>query len=155
MTQFYWEDFTPGQTWRFGDHPVTEEEIIDFATRYDPLPMHLGRDQAKASPLGVFCASGLHTFALTQRLLADHIHSKARLIAGGAMDGFRLETPVLPGDRLSVAATVITAKPHSRREDAGWLDFRVETFRADGTRVLQFVTRILFGRRQSALAEAD
>ncbi len=50
---------------------------------------------------------------------------------------------------------MITAKPHSRREDAGWLDFRVETFRADGTRVLRFVTRILFGRRQPALAEAD
>lgn len=151
--QLFWEDFTPGQSRTFGDYLMTEDEIIDFATRYDPLPMHLGPETAKDSPLGVFCASGIHTFATTQRMLADNLYRHCRLIAGGLLQDFRLERPVLPGDRISVKHTALSAKAHTRRGDAGWLDFRVETHRADGVRVMQYETRILFERRTPVAVE--
>ncbi len=141
-----WDDFAPGQVWLFGDYPVTEAEIIDFARRYDPLPIHLDRDVAREAPLGVFCASGIHTLGMTQKLLVDNLYIRSRLIAGGEMKHLRLHRPVLPGDRLSVAVRVEAAVAHSRRPDAGWVDLQVETRCAKGEPVLEYQVRILFGR---------
>lgn len=149
-----WDDFTPGQAWVFGEYPVTEAEIIDFATRYDPLPMHLDRDTARDTPLGVFCASGIHTFGMTQKLLVDNLYIRCHLIAGGELKSFRLHRPVLPGDRLSVAIRVEDVAPHSRRLDAGWIDFNVLARNASGETVLEYDVRVLFGRGAAEAAPA-
>ncbi len=146
-----WDDFAPGQSWTFGDYAVTEAEIIDFANRYDPLPMHLDRDRARDTPLGIFCASGIHTFAIGQRLLVDNLYIRCRLIAGGQMKHFRMHRPVEPGDRLSMKIDVLATTPHSRRPDAGWIDFWIETRGTGGDTVLEYEVRVLFGR---ALPEA-
>ena len=37
----YFEDFEIGTTQEFGEYQVTEEEIIEFAEKYDPQPFHL------------------------------------------------------------------------------------------------------------------
>ena len=37
----YWDDFTIGRSWRFGSYLVTAQEIVEFAKRYDPMPMHV------------------------------------------------------------------------------------------------------------------
>jgi len=41
------EDFVPGAVFRAGPREVSEEEIIEFARRYDPQPFHI--DPAAAS----------------------------------------------------------------------------------------------------------
>jgi acyl dehydratase len=46
------DDFTPGSVFRAGPRPVGEEEIIDFARRYDPQPFDIDRQQAAASRWG-------------------------------------------------------------------------------------------------------
>jgi acyl dehydratase len=51
---------------------VTEEEIIDFARRYDPQPFHLDHEAAKASHFGGLVASGWMTSAVLMRLMCDH-----------------------------------------------------------------------------------
>src|SRR5450432_3972900 len=37
----YWEDFQVGEVSEFGPATITQEEIIEFATRFDPQPFHI------------------------------------------------------------------------------------------------------------------
>ncbi len=43
----YFEDYVPGAVHRFGEMRVTEQEIVEFARRYDPQDFHT--DPAKAA----------------------------------------------------------------------------------------------------------
>jgi acyl dehydratase len=43
----YFEDLEIGTTARFGCYEVTREEVIEFASKYDPQPFHLS-DEAPA-----------------------------------------------------------------------------------------------------------
>ena len=43
----FFEDFRPGEVLEFGDYLVTEEEIVEFAKRYDPQPFHIDPAAAK------------------------------------------------------------------------------------------------------------
>lgn len=149
----YWEDLAVGATWRFGSYEVTEGEIVEFATRYDPMPMHLSRELAKETPLGQFCASGIHTFAMTQKMVGDNLFLRTRLIAGGELRRFVMRRPVVPGDRLSVRITVASTSEHRHRPAAGWAEFDVETLRADGQTVLEHRSRILFERRRQRMID--
>src|SRR5579885_298842 len=58
------EDFTVGDVAELGPIEVTEAEILEFATRYDPQPFHVDAQAAKESPFGGLIASGWHTTAL-------------------------------------------------------------------------------------------
>src|SRR5690606_30803091 len=57
----YFEDFRPGEVIEFGDYLVTEEEIVEFATRYDPQPFHVDRKAAGESIYEGLIASGWMT----------------------------------------------------------------------------------------------
>ena len=48
MTTLTFEDFTPGHFGTFGPRHVTREEILAFAAEFDPQPMHLDEEAAKA-----------------------------------------------------------------------------------------------------------
>ena len=58
VPQFYFEDFSPGWVAEYGPRRVTREEMIGFAAQYDPQPMHLDEEAARATMLGGLGASG-------------------------------------------------------------------------------------------------
>ena len=60
----YWEDFAVGQVRDLGTITPTCEEIIAFASQFDPQPFHLDDEAAKASVFGGLCASGWHTCSM-------------------------------------------------------------------------------------------
>ena len=73
MTQhsLYWEDFKVGETAPMGEACVEREEVIEFATRFDPQPFHIDEQAAQASMYGGLIASGWHTVALVMRMMVD------------------------------------------------------------------------------------
>ena len=54
---------------------VTRENIREFASRYDPQPIHLDEDQARESIFGELIASGWHALSLTMGLLVPPAYS--------------------------------------------------------------------------------
>ena len=48
----YFEDFEVGVTQEFGEYRVTEEEILEFASKYDPQPFHLSQEAGEAMHFG-------------------------------------------------------------------------------------------------------
>ncbi len=57
----HFEDYVPGASAVFGPIPMTEADIIEFARRYDPQPIHVDPVAATAGPFGGLIASGWHT----------------------------------------------------------------------------------------------
>lgn len=62
LSPFPVADMKPGLEFDFGSIVFSEEDIIDFASRYDPLPFHTDPEYAKTSHFGALVASGPHIF---------------------------------------------------------------------------------------------
>ena len=64
ITMRYFEDFIPGERYRLpGSHHFTEEEIMEFAGRWDPQPFHIDREAAADSIFGGVVACSSHIIA--------------------------------------------------------------------------------------------
>ena len=126
----YLDDFRVGQVERFGGYPVTREEVIDFAGRYDPQPFHLDDAAAAASPIfGRLSASGWHTAAMAMRMLVDHDRSMGRETLGSpGIDQIRWLKPVYPGDTLRVESEVIEVRASRSRPEMGVVKARMTVF---------------------------
>src|SRR5690606_29128939 len=94
----YFEDLNIGHHIRTGSYTVSAEEIISFATQYDPQPMHMDAEAAKHSIFGELVASGWHTLAITMRLmvLAKPLGDIPLVGLGG--DEVRFLRPLRPND---------------------------------------------------------
>ena len=55
------EDLKPGDSFTSESVLVTEEEILEFARRYDPQPIHTDAARAASGPFGGLIASGIQT----------------------------------------------------------------------------------------------
>ncbi len=148
MPEQYFEDFEPGQVLELGSVDVSEEEILEFARRYDPQPFHVDAEAAKGSVFGGLIASGWHTGALWMRLYVDAMLGASAQGSPG-IEELRWLAPVRPGDTLLGRLTVLDATPSERRPDRGTIRIRGEMVNQDGVTVLSMVSRGHFGRRPS------
>ena len=146
MTIFF-EDFEIGSTHELGEVTVTEADIVEFATRYDPQPFHVDHEAAAASPFGGLIASGWHTSALYMRLLVDGLLSRTSSQGASGIEQLRWLAPVRPGDVLRGRYTVEDATPSSTKPDRGTIHFLSEMVNQDDVVVLSMRGRGQFGRR--------
>jgi acyl dehydratase len=131
----FFEDYTVGATYVCGSFTVTEEEIIGFATRYDPQMMHVDPRLAADGPFGSIIASGWHTVACSMRLLVDNFLPHNGLAAPG-VDELRWPRPVRPGDTLTVHATVEQARRSRSKPDRGLVQTLMEAVNQNGDVVM-------------------
>ena len=64
----YFEDFPVGDVRESAPRLVTREEMLAFASEYDPQPFHLDEGAAKGTIYGGLIASGWLTVAIMMRL---------------------------------------------------------------------------------------
>jgi acyl dehydratase len=148
----YFEDFVPGLTQEFGPTAVDEAEIVEFARRYDPQPIHTDPEWARTGPFGGLIASGWHTTALMMRLLVEQYLPSAASLASPGIDELRWLRPVRPGDELRVRVTVIEARPSVSKPDRGLLRSRIEVFGPDGSAVMTLIALNMIRRRPGTQA---
>lgn len=113
----YAQDLTVGQKFPFGSYRMDEAEIVEFATRYDPLYIHIDPEAAAKGPFGGLIASGLHTLAVYQRLAAEALWSKVAGIAGKRFE-VDLQRPVRPGTVITGHAEIEALTLRPERNDA-------------------------------------
>lgn len=132
----YFEDYPVGAVYAGGPITVSEAEIVDFARRYDPQPMHIDRAAAEAGPFGGLIASGWHTGSLMMQLLATHFVPTPGNLPSPGLDALRWLRPVRPGDSLSLRATVESARRSRSKPDQGVVVSLVEVLNQDGDVVM-------------------
>jgi acyl dehydratase len=148
MTGRFLEDFAPGQVIASGEeYEITPERIRDFATEYDPQPIHLDPAAAEASMFGGIIASGWHSLSVTMRLIVRSNIFGGAPVVGVGVDNLRYLQPVRAGDRLTARAEVLGTKPSSKHPERGYLMLRITTTRQDGEPVLTQDWTVLVPRR--------
>ncbi len=119
INQRYFEDYVPGSVFEYGSIAVTEDEILDFAKRFDPQSIHTDPHAAKEGPFGGLIASGWHTAAIMMRLFVQHYLSHVASMASPGIDELRWLLPVRPGDSLSIKVSVLEANRSRSKPDRG------------------------------------
>jgi len=133
----YFEDLEPGAVQRFGSYVVAREEVIDFASKYDPQPFHLDDDAAARTHFGRLSASGWHTCAMTMAMLVANLKERKQAGLGSpGLDEIRWLTPVFPGDTLSVETEIVDKKRSGSRPEMGSFRSNVRVFNQDGVVVM-------------------
>ena len=61
ITPKYFEDFEVGYSFETKPTLISKEEIINFASKYDPQLFHLDEEKAKDGPFGQLTSSGFMT----------------------------------------------------------------------------------------------
>ena len=115
----HFEDFVPGAVFEYGEIPVTEAEIIEFARRFDPQYLHVDHERAVQGPFGGLIASGWHTTAMMMRLIVDNFLPTRASLGSPGIDELRWLRPVRPGDALSVRLSVLEATRSRSKPDRG------------------------------------
>jgi acyl dehydratase len=142
------EDFQPAQTYDCGEHLLDENEIIAFASEFDPQPQHTDPAAAESGMLGGLIASGWHLCAISIRLIVDHLFNRSTSLGSPGVDEIQWRRPARPGDRLHIVVTVLETRPSASRSDRGLVRIRVDMTR-DEQRVMFWTSTIMFGRKDA------
>jgi acyl dehydratase len=147
VLKLYFEDFAVGQVAEYGDALVTAADIKAFAAEFDPQPMHLDEEAARATIVGGLCASGWHTCCIMMRIVADGFILNSSSMGAPGVEEIRWLVPVRPGDRLRVRTTILELREPKSRPDFGFVRLKIEVLNAAGACVMLATTSLMFGRR--------
>lgn len=122
-------------------YKVTREEVIEFASKYDPQPFHLDDDAAAKTFFGRLSASGWHTAAMTMRLMVETMQqgeAQAGLGSPG-VDELKWIKPVYPGDVLRVEMELLSKRRSKSRPDMGLRRSENRVYNQNDELVMRFI----------------
>jgi acyl dehydratase len=145
----YFEDLEVGASQTFGNYRVTREEVVEFASKYDPQGFHLSDEAAAQTHFGRLAASGWHTCAMTMRMLVDNIKAQGgqQGLGSPGVDELRWLKPVYPGDTLSCRTEIIEKKESRSKPEIGSFRSQVLVSNQHDEPVLRFTSIVLIRRR--------
>jgi acyl dehydratase len=146
MGGLFFEDFYVGR--QFATEPVTlsEDEIIAFAQKYDPQPIHVDPAVATTSVYGGLIASGFQTIAVAAGQWLRTGQQVGTGLGGPGLRDIRWLAPVRPGDVLHTTLEVIGARISRSKPDRGILHMAY-TMRNDSETVVTFTVIVMMKRR--------
>lgn len=148
----FWEDFYPGKVIELGTRSVSREEILEFATRYDPQSFHTDEEAARQSIYGGLIASGWHTCALMMRMIYDGLLNRAASLGSPGVDSVRWLKPVRPGDTLRGRMTIVDVRASSSKPDRGLIRAKWEVFNQKDELVMTVEGMGMYRRRSPGVA---
>ena len=146
MKEHYYDDLKVGQ--RFTSEPLKlkENELIEFAHKFDPQMFHLSRKAAERTIFKGLIASGWHTAAITMRLFVRTLNFAEGAIGLG-VDELRWPAVVRPGDVLTVETEIMDLRPSQSRPPYGIIRLRNVTKNQRGEVVQTMLASAMVPRR--------
>lgn len=139
------DDLAVGDLFLSGEHLLDAEQIIAFASQFDPQPFHLDPELAQDTFFKGLAASGWHTMAITMRLLVESVpFAKGIIGAGGEIAWPR---PTRPGDRLRVESTVREIRPSRSKQGMAIVLLHSLTFNQHDDVLQDFTAKLLAFRK--------
>ena len=132
-----------------GRYAITEQEIIDFAKRYDPQWFHTDPQRAAVSRWQGLIASGWHTCSIAMQLLVQHILADSESIGSPGLEQVKWPNPLRPGDEVELSVEVLGTRVSSSGK-MGIVRWRWVLTTLGGVQVLDIIGTSLF-----ELAPAD
>lgn len=153
------EDIEVGVEAEIGSHTFSEQEIVDFASRFDPQHFHIDPVAARGSLLGGLCASGWHTACTWMRLNVVRLQQQAEGRPSGRVgaaigpspgfDNMTWKNPVYAGDTVTYRNRITARRELASRPGWGLVSFHAEGFNQRGQEVFSFDGAFLARRREA------
>ena len=137
----YFEDAVVGARNSFGSYVVTRDEVIEFATKYDPQGFHLSDEAAARTHFGRLAASGWHTCSMMMAMFVEHLKDRQQASLGSpGIDELRWLKPVYPGDTLRCESQLLSKRRSKSRPEMGSLRMTITVFNQADEPVLSLIS---------------
>ncbi len=137
-------DFYIGQIIELGPYPLDEEELVEFATAWDPQWFHTDAEAAAQGPFDGLIASGWHSCCIAMRLAVDQVLKGSESFASPGLKYLKWLHPVRGGDELLLKLTVLDLRRSSKRPELGILEWRWQLRNQQGVEVLELEATSMF-----------
>jgi acyl dehydratase len=114
----WFDDLKLGMRFKSGKVTISKEDIIRFASEFDPQPFHTDEVAAENTAFKGLAASGWHTAAIAMNLAVQIRPFGPHPLLGAGVDDLRWMKPVRPGDTLHLEGEVVELVP-SRSKPQG------------------------------------
>lgn len=136
----YFNDFTIGMKKVLSPVTVDKSEMIDFANKYDNVPIHTDEEYAKETHFGKLLAPGVMSYLIVWAKYLEVDYFGEELIAGIST---KIEwlAPVFADDTLTGVAEITNLT--DRSEKNGIVELTINIVNQDGKNVLRNITEVL------------
>ena len=140
VIEMYFEEFEIGSKTQIESAVINKDDMIDFANKYDPIPLHTNEEYAKSTIFGGLIAPGVMSFMSVWAKYLENDLAGDELLAGKStkIEWFK---PVFENDVLTSTCTV--SKLTKRNEKNGIVELTFEVFNQNGELVLTDVTEMI------------
>ena len=147
----YYEDFTPGDTYKhWPGRTITAADNTWFTLlTMNQHPLHFDEEYAKRSEFGRIVVNSTLTLAIVVGMSVADVSQKA--IANLAWTDIRMPAPVFNGDTLYAESTVLEKRESKSRPTQGIVSVATRAWKQDGTTVMTFNRTVLVPRRGHAV----
>jgi len=124
---------------------IGKDDMMDFAKKYDPIPLHTDEEYAKTTFFGRLIAPGVMSFMAVWAKYLENDLAGDELIAGKSTK-IEWMKPVFAEDVLTGKSRVSALTP--RNEKNGIVELTFEVYNQDGVLVLTDVTEMIVKRKR-------
>lgn len=145
----FYDDFSVGEKFSLGTVVMKEEEMINFATQFDPQRFHLDPEAAAETIYGGLIASGWHTGSLMMKLLAEGFLGEHSVGAAGLSE-LSWPAPVRVGDVLTLTVEIMKKRESKSRQYLGLIEIKNQLVNQNGEVALQAVPTMLIAMKDDS-----
>ena len=145
----FYDDFSVGEKFSLGTVVMKEEEMINFATQFDPQRFHLDPEAAAQTIYGGLIASGWHTGSLMMKLLAKGFLGEHSVGAAGLSE-LSWPAPVRVGDVLTLTVEIMKKRESKSRQHLGLIEIKNQLVNQNGEVALQAVPTMLIAMKDDS-----
>ena len=136
----YFDDFHVGESFETEPNFISKDEIIDFASKYDPQTFHLDEDAAKNGPFGRLTSSGFMTLGKSFTQIFDTNVFNGSSMGAWGLDELRWTKPVYPGDTLKTQVEVLEKKLSSKNPIKGTVRLKQTVYNQNEDVVMTWIS---------------
>jgi acyl dehydratase len=130
-----------------GGRTVSKDEIIAFATEYDPQPIHIDESYAAKHYFGEVVGSGLHMLGICMRHAVDTFLRDAVTLGSPGTESIKFFKPLRAGHKLNVKARIADTIPSRSKMDRGRVKLALELYDEQDGLLAEWISYGIFGRR--------
>jgi len=142
----YFDDIQPGEAMQSPTYSIDHDEMVDFARRWDPVPIHVD-PEAAVTALGGVTASGTYVLAVKSRLLHE-LPETVAIFGSAGYDEVRFHEPVHAGDVLHVVMKWLDVRASRSKPDRGVVKLRISLVNQNGVTVMSHLDTLIVRRHR-------
>ena len=126
MENRYVEDFKKGDIFDLGEHTFSEEEIVDFAEKYDPFPFHIDKNAAEKTVFRGIISSGWLTALVWLKMMHNSFLSYDTTMGSPGHEEMIWPKPVRPGDSVSGQLEILETRKSKSKPALGFVRYEAK-----------------------------